>query len=135
MMEYIVRGFLCLHGLMLCNQGASYINTPRNKVLVGMLKKEGLDGPGLNIIVPFLGISYVTVGGFNLLAFVVFSYSEACYILIGSGLIFHIGMATVRAKLDVQTADLYQAGMVRKTNMMQYGIGIICCTLGTIGSF
>ena len=100
-----------------------------------MLKNEGLEGPGLDILVPFLGISYIAIGGFNLLASVLFSINEACYILIGSGFLFHIGMATIRAKLDLQTANLYKAGMVSKTNTTQYFIGILCCTVGFMGRF
>ena len=108
MMEYIVRGFLFLHGFMLGRQGTSYIKTPRNEVFLNFLKKEGLEGPGLDIVVPFLGISYISVGVFNILAGIVFGIKESSYILIASGLVFHIGMATVRSTLEPITYDLYK---------------------------
>ena len=64
-----------------------------------LLKNEGLLGPGLDIAVPFLGIAYLSVGFLNLLAGMTFGDQEANYLLIGSGLAFHIGMATVRSTL------------------------------------
>ena len=96
-MDYIVRGFLCLHGFILAKQGISYINMARNEVLITLLKKEGLEGPGLDIIVPFLGVSYITIGSLNLLAAAVFSINEECYVLIASGFLLHIGVETVRS--------------------------------------
>ena len=84
MIEYIVRGVLLAHGILLLKQGESYIKTPQNQVFISLLKKEGLQGPGLDIAVPFLGISYVTVGVFNFLASLTFGFQEACYILIAS---------------------------------------------------
>ena len=135
MIDYIVRGFLGLHGFMLAKQGMSYINMPRNEVLITLLKKEGLEGPGLDIIVPFLGISYITIGSLKLLAAAVFIIHEACYVLIASGFLFHIGMATVRSKLDPQTYSLYKPGKISQTNKVQFGIGIICMLIGIIGSF
>ena len=132
-MDYIVRGFLCLHGFILAKQGMSYINMPRNEVLITLLKKEGLEGPGLDIIVPFLGISYITIGSLNLLAAAVFSINEACYVLIASGFLFHIGMATVRSTLKPQTYSLYKPGKISQTNKVQFGIGIICMLIGIIG--
>ena len=118
---------------MLAKQGMSYINMPRNEVLITLLKKEGLEGPGLDIIVPFLGISYITIGSLNLLAAAVFIIHEACYVLIASGFLFHIGMATVRSKLDPQTYSLYKPGQISQTNRVQFGIGIICMLIGIIG--
>ena len=132
-MDYIVRVFLCLHGFILAKQGMSYINMPRNEVLITLLKKEGLEGPGLDIIVPFLGISYITIGSLNLLAAAVFSINEACYVLIASGFLFHIGMATVRSTLKPQTYSLYKPGKISQTNKVQFGIGIICMLIGIIG--
>ena len=135
MIEYIVRGFLLLHGFMLGKQGTSYIKVPRNEVFFTLLKKEGLEGPGLDIAVPFLGISYLTVGVFNILASLAFHINEACCVLLASGFAFHIGMATIRANLDAHTADLYKTGTVRQTNLMQYAVGMVCCTIGIIGCF
>ena len=135
MIEYTARGFLFLHGFVLGKQGTSYVKIPRNEVFLTLLKKEGLEGPGLDIAVPFLGISYLTVGVFNILASLTFHINEACYVLLASGFVFHIGMATIRAKLDTHTADLYKPGMIRQTNIMQYGIGMVCCTVGIIGCF
>ena len=135
MIEYIVRGLLFLHGFMLSKQGTSYVKIPRNEVFLTLLKKEGLEGPGLDIAVPFLGIAYLTIGMFNILAALAFYINEASYVLFASGIAFHIGMATIRAKLDTHTADLYKPGMIRQTNIMQYGIGIVCCTIGIIGCF
>ena len=131
----IVRGFLCLHGFFLGKLGISYINVPRNEVLISLLKKEGLEGPGLDILAPFLGISYVTIGSFNLLAAVLFSVNEACYILIASGFLFHIGMATVRSKLDPRTYNLYKPGIIHQTNIFQFGMGVICLMIGIVGIY
>ena len=132
-MEYIVRIFLFFHGCLLGKQGVSYINNPRNEVFLNLLKNEGLEGPGLDIVVPFVGISYLTIGVFNILAGIVFSVNEACYTLMASGLMLHIGMATVRATLDRRASDLYKPGMLAKTNKIQYGMGIVCTTIGIIG--
>ena len=132
-MEYIVRVFLFFHGCVLGKQGASYINSPRNKVFLDLLKKEGLEGPGLDIVVPFLGISYLTVGVFNIISGIVFSINEACYLLMASGLVFHIGMETVRATLDRRASDLYKPGLLTKTNIVQYGMGMICTVIGIVG--
>ena len=68
MMEYVIRGLLLLHGFLLGKRGISYIQTPRNEVFMDLLKEKGLQGPGLDIAVPFLGISYFSIGMFNLLA-------------------------------------------------------------------
>ena len=70
--EYILRGVLLLHGFLLGKQGISYIQTPRNEVFMALLKEKGLEGPGLDIAVPFLGISYFSIGMFNLLASLTF---------------------------------------------------------------
>merc|ERR1719186_326699 len=131
----IVRGFLYLHGLLLGKLGISYINVPRNEVLISLLKKEGLEGPGLDILAPFLGISYVTIGCFNLLAAVLFSVNEACYILIASGFLFHIGIATVQSRLDPRTYNLYKPGIIPQTNRVQFGMGVMCMMIGIIGYF
>ena len=135
MIDFIIRGFLCLHGFLLGKQGISYINVPRNDVLISLLKKEGLEGPGLDILVPFLGITYVTIGSFNLLAAVLFSVNEACYILIASGFLFHIGIATVRSRLDPRTYNLYKPGIIPQTNRVQFGMGVMCMMIGIIGCF
>ena len=132
-MEYIVRVFLFFHGCVLGKQGVSYINNPRNEVFLSLLKKEGMEGPGLDIVVPFVGISYLTIGVFNILAGIIFSLNEACYALMVSGLVFHIGMATVRATLDRRASDLYKPGMLTKTNILQYGMGIVCTAIGIFG--
>ena len=133
MIEYVVRGILLIHGLLLALQGMSYTKTPQNEVFITLLKKEGLQGPGLNIAVPFLGISYVTVGVSNFLACVTFGFNEACYILIASGTFFHIGMSIVRSRLDMQTSNLYKPGMIYSTNLTQICIGLVCCTVGILG--
>ena len=135
MLDYIVRGFLCLHGYLLCKLGMSYINTPRNEFLISLFKKEGLEGPGLDILAPFLGISYVTIGSFNLLAALLFSIKEACFVLMASGLLFHIGIATVRARLDTSTQNLYKKGKIYETNKSQFGIGCLCLLFGLTGLF
>ena len=75
----------------------SYMNIPNNKFIITLLKNEGLEGPGLNISVQFLGISYITVGSINLLAAAVLSINEACYVLIASGFLLHFGVAAVRS--------------------------------------
>ena len=133
MIEYIVRGILLFHGLILVKQGMSYIKTPQNEVFITLLKKEGLQGPGLDIAVPFLGISYVTVAVSNFLASVTFGFNEVCYILIASGTFFHIGMSIVRSRLDIKTSNLYKPGMIYRTNLIQRGIGVVCCTAGILG--
>lgn len=133
MIEYIVRGILLFHGLILVKQGMSYIKTPQNEVFISLLKKEGLQGPGLNIAVPFLGISYITVGAFNFLASLAFAVSEACYILTASGIFFHIGMSIVRSRLDIQTSNLYKTGTIYTTNLTQRFIGLVCCSIGILG--
>ena len=133
MIEYVVRGILLIHGLLLALQGMSYTKTPQSEVFITLLKKEGLQGPGLNIAVPFLGISYVTVGVSNFLACVTFGFNEACYILIASGTFFHIGMSIVRSRLDMQTSNLYKPGMIYSTNLTQIGIGLVCCNVGILG--
>ena len=134
-MDYVVRVMLCVHGFGLSKQGLSYIKNPRNEVFESLLKNEGLLGPGLDIAVPFLGIAYLSIGFLNLLAGMAFGEKEANYILIGSGLVFHIGMATVRSTLCTKTYDLYKPGMIRKTNTMQYGIGMLCAVIGVINCF
>ena len=133
MIEYIVRGILLFHGLILVKQGMSYIKTPQNEVFISLLKKEGLQGPGLNIAVPFLGISYITVGSFNFLASLAFAVNEACYILTASGIFFHIGMSIVRSRLDIQTSNLYKTGTIYTTNPTQRFIGLVCCSTGILG--
>ena len=132
-MEYIIRIFLVFHGFGLAKQGVSYIKSPRNKVFLDLLKTEGLEGPGLDIVVPFLGISYLTIGSFNILSGIVFGVNEACYVLMTSGLMFHIGMATFRATLDRRASNLYKPGLLVKTNIIQYGMGIVCTAIGIFG--
>ena len=46
----------------MCRIGVLWIQNPRIEVFEYLLKKKGLDGPGLDIMVPFLGKSYVTCG-------------------------------------------------------------------------
>ena len=133
MIEYIVRGVLLAHGILLLNQVMSYIKTPQNQVFISLLKKEGLQGPGLDIAVPFLGISYVTVGVFNFLASLTFGFQEACYILISSGTFLHIGMSIVQSRLDIQTSNLYKTGTIYTTNVTQSFIGLVCCAVGILG--
>ena len=133
MIGYIVRGILQLHGSILVRQGMSYIKTPKNEVFISLLKKEGMQGPGLDIAVPFLGISYITVGIFNFLASLAFAFNEACYILIASGIFFHIGMSIVRSRLDIQASNLYKPGTIYRINLIQRGIGVVCCTVGILG--
>ena len=132
-MEYIIRGLLFFHGIMITRQGISYIRNPRNEVFENLLKEEGLLGPGLDIAVPFLGISYFSVGLLNVLAGLTFSITEANYILIVTGVAYHIGMALVRSNLNIETANLYKPRMISKTNSMQYGIGILCTSIGILG--
>ena len=134
-MEYLVRCFLWLHGFIFVYQGMSYINVPQNEVVLAMLKTEALEGPGLNIAVPFLGISYLTIGIFNLLAAVIFNVKESCFILIGSGVFFHFGMVIVRTTLDPRASYYYKPGAIQRTNMAQCLIGLICCTVGILGYF
>ena len=134
-MEYLIRCFLWLHGFIFVYQGMSYINVPQNEVVIAMLKAEALEGPGLDIAVPFLGISYLTIGAFNLLAAVMFSTKESCFILIGSGVFFHFGMVVVRTTLDPRAAYYYKQGAIQRTNIAQSVIGIICCIVGTLGYF
>ena len=103
------------------------------KVFDNLLKEEGLLGPGLDIAVPFLGISYFTVGLLNIFAGLIFNITEANYILIVTGVAYHIGMAVVRSNLNIETANLYKSRMISKTNSMQYGIGILCTSIGILG--
>ena len=133
MISFVVTGLLLILGVLLAKQGLSYIFTPRNPVLLSLLKKEGLSGPGLDIIVPFLGISYLTIGSLNLLAAAFFTKREASSILLVSGLIFHIGMATVRACLEPGTYNLYKQGAIWKTNIVQLVVGVACVATGIIG--
>ena len=133
MIEYIVRGVLLSHGILLLNQVMSYIKTPQNQVFISLLKKEGLQGPVLDIAVPFLGISYVTVGVFNFLASITFGFQVACYILIASGTFFHIGMSIVLSRLDIQISYLYKTGTIYTTNVTHSFIGLVCCAVGILG--
>ena len=132
-MEYMTRGLLFFHGVMITRQGITYIRNPRNEVFVNLLKEEGLLGPGLDIAVPFLGVSYFCVGLLNVLAGLTFSLREANYVLIVTGIAYHIGMAMVRSNLNIETANLYKPRMISKTNSMQYGIGILCASIGILG--
>ena len=134
-MEYLLRGLLSIHGLILIKQGISYISNPRNKVFESLLIKEGLVGPGLDIAVPFLGIAYFTVGLINVLAGLIFRTIEANSILISTGFVFHIGMAMVRSNLNPRTYIWYKPGMISKTNAMQFGIGIFLIFVGLIEYF
>ena len=96
-----------------------------------MLKKEGLEGPGLDIIVPFLGASYVTIGSILLLAALLFPLGEACSVLVAYGLFFNIGQATVRVRLDAHS--LYKPGMIAKISGFQFILGVLCLVIGIIG--
>ena len=120
------RTFLCAHGLLLCRQGLTYIKSPKNEILMSMLTVEGASGPGLNIIVPFLGISYITIGMLNIMSGLLFGLKEASLVLGLSGLVFHIGMAAVRATLDHKTSLMYKPGVISKTNRTQAFIGLFC---------
>lgn len=131
--EKLVRLCLWFHGFIFVYQGLSYINVPQNKVVLAMLKTEALDGPGLDIAVPFLGISYLTIGAFNLLGTVVFNLKESSFILFGSGIFFHFGMVTVRSTLESKVAYYYKAGAIQRTNLAQCVIGLICCIVGILG--
>ena len=132
-MDYLVRCVLWFHGFIFVYQGMSYINVPQNDVVKAMLKTEALEGPGLDIAVPFLGISYLTIGAFNLLGAVIFSVKDSCLILIASGLFFHFGMATVRSTLEPKSAYYYKTGAIQRTNIAQCIIGLICCIVGIFG--
>ena len=136
MMEYIIRTLLLLDGVLLVKQGLLYIRTPG----MALLKEEGLPqkGPGMDIVVSFLGISYFSIGMFNLLASLKFGFEESCYILMFSGFFFHIGMATVR---DYHSMKIYPIiglpkileGIIRKNNKIQLTIGLTCFTTGMLG--
>ena len=135
MMEYLLRGLLSIHGVILIKQGISYISNPRNNVFESLLIKEGLAGPGLDIAIPFLGIAYFSVGLINVLAGLIFRTSEANSILISTGFVFHIGMALVRSNLNPRTYIWYKPGMISKTNSMQFEIGIFLIFIGLIEYF
>ena len=62
MIDFILRVFLFIHGLWLCRIGVLWIKNPRIEVFEYLLKKKGLDGPGFDIMVPFLGKSFFTAG-------------------------------------------------------------------------
>ena len=124
---------MLLHGILVGKLGLSYITSPRNDYLLALLKEKGSEGPGLEIATPFLGAAYLTVGVLNSLAATMFTFTDATYVLISSGLFYHFGMAIVRLTLDSRIADLYKPGMIRQTNVTQFAMGMLCCGIGFWG--
>ena len=105
---------------------------PKNREIKRLFKEENLEAPVLKILVPFLGLTYLNLGIFNLLAGIALSANEACYVIILSGLIFHIGSATFRSLMDGSTVALYKEGAHRRTNIIQYVVGPFYVILGVI---
>ena len=131
-MGYVVRVLLCVLAIMCFYYGVFYVKGPKNRAIERMLNPEFLDAPVLKILVPFLGICYLNLGGFNLLAGLALKTNEACYVAILSGLMFHFGSAIFRSLMDQPTADLYREGVHRRTNVMQYVLGAIYVIIGVI---
>ena len=131
-MGYIVRVFLGLLALSCIYQGVFYVMGPKNRAIKRLFDEKHLDAPILNILVPFLGITYLNLGIFNLLAGIALSTNEACYIIILSGLMFHIGSAIFRSLMDESVVALYKEGTHRRTNIIQYVLGPFYVILGVI---
>ena len=129
-MGYVARGLLCVLAIMCVYQGIFYVQGPDNRALKAILNPENLNAPALNVLVPFLGICYLNLGVFNLLAGVVFGINEACYVLIVSGLMFHVGSAILRSLMNEETANLYLTGVARRTNIIQYVLGAVYIVVG-----
>ena len=105
---------------------------PKNRAIKSLLKEENLKEPVLKILVPFLGLTYLNLGIFNLLAGIALSTNEACYVIILSGLIFHIGSVILRSLMDGSVVDLYKEGAHRRINIIQYVLGPLYVILGVI---
>ena len=131
-MGYIVRALLCVLAIQCIYQAVFYLQGPKNRAIKGLFKEETLDAPIAKILVPFLGLTYLNLGIFNLLAGVVLSVNEACYVIILSGLVFHIGSAIFRTFMDKSMIELYKEGAHRRTNIIQYVLGPLYVILGVI---
>ena len=131
-MGYIVRVLLCVFAIQCIYQGIFYVKGPKNQAIKRLIKIEALDAPILKILVPFLGLCYINLGIFNLLAGVAMITNEACYVIILSGLMFHIGSAVLRSLMDKETIGLYIDGAHRRTNILQYVLGTFYVIIGVI---
>ena len=131
-MGYIVRVFLGLLALSQIYQGVFYVMGPKNRAIKRLFEEKNLEAPILNILVPFLGITYLNLGIFNLLAGIALSTNDACYVIILSGLIFHLGSAIFRSLMSKSVVELYKKGKYRRTNIIQYVLGPIYVILGVI---
>ena len=105
---------------------------PKNRAIKSILKEENLEEPVLKVLVPFLGLTYLNLGIFNLLAGIALSTNEACYVIILSGLMFHIGSAILRSLMDGSVVELYREGAHRRINIIQYVLGPFYVILGVI---
>ena len=132
MIEFILRVFLLLHGLWLCRIGMLWIKNPRIEVFEYILTNKGLDGPGLDIMVPFLGKSFFTAGILDLVSSLLFGTKESSYVLIISGIFFHFGAIFIRSTMDEKTLGFFKEGYWIM-NSMQFVIGFVCLLVGILG--
>ena len=131
-MGYIVRVFLGVLAIQCIYQGVFYVMGSKNREIKRLFKEKNLEAPVLKVLVPFLGLTYLNLGIFNLLAGIALSTNEACYVIILSGLMFHLASAIFRSLMEESVVDLYKEGAHRRTNIIQYVLGPIYVILGVI---
>jgi hypothetical protein len=132
-LEASVRGFVIGHAILCISTARSFIKDRGHQRLERMMIPKAIEGPGIRLMSPLLGSSYLCVGALNFLAASIFNFDDCCYTLIGSGLGLHVNMAVIRSNLNEYLSTMYKPAALKRTCRIQFGIGGMCCLVGLVG--
>ena len=134
----IGRVLLSLNGLVIGKTGVEYITGSFKSADGGrkqdffptfttLFAPEVFEGPALPVLVPFMGVAYLTVTAVSLVAAFVADDLTAGLTVAAIGLTFHYGMAIIRLRMPPKLAASYNPGAVVSMSRQQFIAGTVLC--------